>query len=81
MVGSGSRYSEDNPKRFDIREIRGLTKVIFPGRMTLVIHNRDVTDEIFESKQRYDLIEAIKYVYIQETGLNIPIFGVQSLVI
>ena len=50
MIKSSSRFSEQNPIRFGIREIRGLTKVKIAGSMTIVIHNKDVDDEIFESK-------------------------------
>ena len=68
-------------KRFDILEVSGITKVIAPDStvFVLMIKNKEVSDEILESHQRYDLIESFKIQYHWATGLNIPIYGVKKL--
>ena len=56
--------------------IKAVTKVTKKNNKQFVIHIKNEYDYMYESEFRKEIFDAMKYVYHQENGKNLPVYGV-----
>ena len=80
MFKQGSYFSSKVTKlRFEVSKIRGITKNISVNSNQFCIHLIKLNDEVIESPDRFNVIEAIKFVYFVVTGRNLKIYQAYSI--
>lgn len=63
-------------RRISVQSIKALTKSTNASNMQFIVHVRSEYDYIYESEDRSDIFEAIKYVFWKSNGVNLPVYGV-----
>ena len=80
LFKQGSYFSSNVTKlRFEVSKIRGITKNISVNSNQFCIHLIKLNDEVIESPDRFNVIEAIKFVYFVVTGRNLKIYQAYSI--
>ena len=71
----GSYFSSNVIKmRYEVNKIRGITKNMSVNSSQFCIHLMKYNDDVIESPDRFNVIEAIKFVYYVVTGRNLKIY-------
>ena len=65
-------------RRIAVNSIKGVTKSLLANNTQFVIHIQNEYDYMFESDSRKEIFDALKYVFHQMHGFNLPIFGVND---
>ena len=71
---SGYFSSEELVSQFEVGKIRGITKNLSVISNQFAIHLKRGKDEILSSPDRYNVIEALKFSYFNDTGKNVPVY-------
>ena len=66
--------SEELVSQFEVGKIRGITKNLSVNSNQFAIHLKRGKDEILSSPDRYNVIEALKFSYFNDTGKNVPVY-------
>ena len=66
--------SEELVSQFEVGKIRGITRNLSTNSNQFAIHLKRGKDEILSSPDRYNVIEALKFSYFNDTGKNVPVY-------
>ena len=66
--------SEELVSQFEVGKIRGITKNLSVNSNQFAIHLKRGKDEILSSPDRFNVIEALKFSYFNDTGKNVPVY-------
>ena len=58
--------------------MKAITKSTKAGYLEFVVHVNDEYDYMFESDNRAEIFDAIKYIVWKSTGRNCPVYGVND---
>jgi len=61
-----------------VNSIKAVTKSLLANNQQFVIHITNEYDYMFESESRKEIFDALKYVFHQLHGFNLPIYGVND---
>ena len=66
-------------QRFDVSKIRGITKNVSENSSQFCIHLMKQNDEVMESPDRFNVIEAIKFLYFVVEKKNLKVYKAHSI--
>lgn len=65
-------------RKIQISSVKAITKSTKAGYLEFVVHVNDEYDYMFESDNRAEIFDAIKYIVWKSTGRNCPVYGVND---